>query len=96
VFPVPWADGPDESFLIEATELRAILERAGLRETAWRTRPEIQASIGEAASGHPHMAAGLPDVSLALVMPDFAARMAGLAQNVADQRIDIVQGVLSV
>lgn len=94
-FPVPWADGADQSFLVGASELRTIFATAGFGELAWRSRPEIQAAIGDAARGHPHMAGGVPEVSLSLVMPDFAARMAGLARNVEEQRIDMVQALLT-
>ncbi len=93
-FPVPWADGPEQSFLVGATELRAVLEGAGFAERDWHARPEVQAAIQRAVAENPAMAAGLPDVTLALVMPDFAARMAGLAQNVETERIDLVQAVL--
>jgi hypothetical protein len=41
------------------------------------------------------MASGQPDVTLALVMPDFVARMAGLARNVEEARIDMVQAVMA-
>ena len=40
------------------------------------------------------MATGTPGVSLELVMPDFTDRMAGIARNFQEDRIDLVQGVL--
>jgi SAM-dependent methyltransferase len=93
-FPVPWADGPDQSFLVTADELRRTLEAAGLEVSTWRTQAEVQASIMDAASSHPHMAPGVPEVSLALLMPDFDARMGSLARNVGGEKIGIVQAVL--
>ena len=41
------------------------------------------------------MATGLEGVTLALVMPDFDQRMAGLARNVAERRLSMVMAVLS-
>jgi SAM-dependent methyltransferase len=92
-FPVPWADGPEANFLVEATEIRALLADAGLEEVAWDSLAQIQARIGEAASGHRFMTTGHPQISLAAVMPDFEARMAGLAENVQTQRVSMIQGV---
>jgi hypothetical protein len=40
------------------------------------------------------MSAGLPGIDLALLMPDSEARMAGLARNVGEGRITLVQGVM--
>ena len=92
--PVPWADSIEQSFVLPEAELRALLAGAGFVETAWRTLPEVQESIVAAAAA-PGMATGLDDVTLALVMPDFGERMAGLARNVEDSRIAVAQGVVT-
>src|SRR3954451_12014830 len=92
-FPVPWADGPAESFLVRAKDLRALLAEVGFREREWRTGADVPPSIQAAASGE-GMAAGLPELTLGLLMPDFEARMSGLGRNVAEGRIEIVQAVL--
>ena len=47
------------------------------------------------SSGRPGMATGVEGATLALVMPDFDERMAGLAHNVREQRIGIVMAVFS-
>jgi SAM-dependent methyltransferase len=93
-YPVPWADGPAESFLVTDEELRALLAGAGFAERAWRTGEAVPPTI-QAAAGGEGMAAGRADLTLELLMPDFQARMAGLGQNVAEQRIALVQAVLS-
>ena len=93
-YRVPWADRAEQSFLVGGSELRQTLAGAGLHEQVWRTRPEVQASIGAAAE-HPHMAGGLPGVTLELVMPDFSALMAGIARNFQEDRIDLVQAVMT-
>jgi SAM-dependent methyltransferase len=93
VYPVPWADGPEESFLAGADELRAILVGAGFEAATWNVGADVPPSI-QAAAGGEGMAAGLPELSLELVMPDFSARMGGLGRNVAEQRIELVQAVM--
>ncbi|HEV2724315.1 MAG TPA: methyltransferase domain-containing protein [Thermoleophilaceae bacterium] len=93
-YPVPWADGPAENFLVSADEVRRLAESAGFTVHQWLEAPELVARIGEtASSGRPGMAMGVEGVTLALVMPDFDERMAGLARNVQEQRIGMVMAV---
>ena len=95
-YPVPWADGPAESFLVPAEELRRLAEAAGFARQEWVADHELLARIGETAgSGRPGMTTGAEGVTLALLMPDFDARMAGLARNVENQRIRMVMAVFS-
>ncbi len=94
-YPVPWADRAEQSFLITPVEMREVLGRAGFDERAWQEGPSIASSIQEAASKGHGMAAGVPGVSLELVMPDFQARMAGLARNVEEQRVTLIQAVMA-
>jgi ubiquinone/menaquinone biosynthesis C-methylase UbiE len=95
VYPVPWGDGPEHSFLLSAAELRATLESAGLPAREWRSMPEAQAAIMAATSDAERMASGVDGISLALVMPNFEARMGSLAQNVGEGRIELVQAVVA-
>ena len=95
-YPVPWADGPAENFLVSADEVRRLAESTGFTVHEWLEAPELVARIGEtASSGRPGMAMGVEGVTLALVMPDFDERMAGLARNVQGQRIGMVMAVFS-
>ena len=41
LFPVPWAETPETSFLVTAEEMRALLERAGFEITQEEDRHEI-------------------------------------------------------
>ena len=41
------------------------------------------------------MAGGIDGVTLALLMPDFDERMAGLARNVEEQRVGLIMAVFS-
>jgi SAM-dependent methyltransferase len=94
-FPVPWGNGPADSFVSTEPELRKVLEDAGLRTAAWLRGDDVQAALVAAAGDTPRMSTGLPGVSLDLLMPDYSARMAGLARNVEDGRISLLLAVLS-
>jgi MPBQ/MSBQ methyltransferase len=95
-YPVPWASRPAESFLISAEELRRLAESAGFTVREWLEGPDLVARIGETArSGRPGTTTGVDGVTLALLMPDFDERMAGLARNVEEQRIGLVMAVFS-
>jgi sarcosine/dimethylglycine N-methyltransferase len=91
--PVPWASHPSESFLVSGEELRGIAEDAGFQPVAWRQGADVLAAVTAAASDLP---APGPDrgIGLALLMPDFEQRMAGVAQNLAERRIELAAGVL--
>lgn len=95
-YPVPWANGPAESFLISPRELRELLESAGFAAREWLEGPDLVARIAEmASSGRPGMTTGLEGITLKLVMPDFEERMGGLARSVQEQRISMVMAVYS-
>jgi len=95
-YPVPWANGPAESFMVSPAEVRSLAESVGFTAEEWLEGPELVASTGATAqSGHPGMAGGVDGVTLALLMPDFDERMAGLARNVEEQRVGLVMAVFS-
>ena len=94
-YPVPWADGPAESFLVSSEELRGDTEAAGFTVLEWLDGQDLIARIGTtAASGRPRHDDRGTGHHLALVMPDFEPRMATLARNVDEQRIAMVMAVL--
>jgi MPBQ/MSBQ methyltransferase len=94
-FPVPWADTRADSFVPTETELRAVLEDVGFRVDQWLTREAAQAALAAAAGDGQRMTSGLSGVGLDLVMPDYSARMDGLARNVEEGRIGLVLAILS-
>lgn len=90
-FPVPWGDGPAESFVVAGEEIRELAATAGLETVEWHQGMDAVGLIGGVAgSGRPELAAGVQGVDLSLVMPDHATRMAGLAANVESGRIELV------
>ena len=93
-YPVPWADDSGDSFVVSSSDLRATLNAAGLVATEWRTGADAQAAL-VAAAGSPQMKSGVPGIGLDLLLPDYEARMGGLARNVEDGRITLVMGLLT-
>ena len=94
VFPVPWADRQAESWLPTAGELRELLDSGPLTLTTWNEGEAAAASIAAAAASLAPPSAE-PALGLHMLMPDFQARMEGLARNVAQQKIALVQAVVS-
>ena len=94
-YPVPWADGPAESFVVTGDALASLLQEEGFLVESWRTGQHAQTAIIAAAADTERMAPGLPGVGLDLVMPDYPARMAGLADNVEAGRISLLLAVVT-
>jgi SAM-dependent methyltransferase len=91
-FPVPWGDQEDQSWLATPRALRELLNSHSLTLSTWNEGPAALETIGRAAQSLP-AAPAAPQLGLHLLMPDHEARMAGLARNVAQQKIVLVQAV---
>jgi SAM-dependent methyltransferase len=85
-FPVPWGDSDADSHLRPPGVLRDALLRPGFVAEVWRVGPDALPGNGGSR--------GTPVVTLADLMPDYAARMAAMAENVAEQRVAPVQALL--
>jgi hypothetical protein len=90
--PIPWADREDQSWLVPGGELRGLLVAAGLEVATWNEGPQAVETIGRAAQ-QVTLTPAAERLGLDLLLPDFKARMAGLASNVAHQKIVLVQVV---
>lgn len=90
--PVPWADHEDQSWLVTAEELRELLDGASLEIIAWNEGQAALATIAKAATSL-SPASARDHLGLDILMPDFEERMAGLARNVAQDKIALVQVV---
>ena len=94
-FPVPWARGPEISFLRPPEEVRALITGIGFDESAWINdtasalrwfRERLAAA--DAASGE------LPPLGLHLVLgTDLGQMFRNLARNLQEDRVVVVQGV---
>ena len=94
-FPLPWARGPEISFLRLPEEVRALIASIGFDETAWvdDTASALRwfrerLAAADAASGE------LPPLGLHLVLgADLGQMFQKLARNLQEDRVVVVKGV---
>jgi SAM-dependent methyltransferase len=91
-FPVPWGDGPGDSHLLPPADLRDALERPGFASELWEVGPAALACATARAAAEPSDSD--PPIDLRVLLPDRDERMAGVARNIAEQRIAPVVAVL--
>jgi hypothetical protein len=90
-FPLPWADGPEESFVVSADELRSVFEAAGFEPVIWNEQEGALAEIGQRRFTPTVDPAR---VGLARLMPDYDERMANVGRNIAEGRLGLLLAVL--
>ncbi len=95
-FPVPWASSEAISFLVAADEMKRLLAAAGFLERVWHDVSAAsldwleRAITAKKAAGK----SGVAKVGLGVVMGKTAAEKSrNMMQNLAEDRIRIVQGV---
>jgi sarcosine/dimethylglycine N-methyltransferase len=93
-YPVPWADGPEQSFVVSDRELRETFAQVGLEPLRWLKGEAVQAPIAAAATSGA-LPAPVPGIGLELLLPDYEARMAGLSRNLENGHINLVMAVLA-
>ena len=94
-FPVPWARGPEISFLRPPEEVRALIASIGFDESPWvdDTASALRwfrerLAAANAASGE------LPPIGLHLVLgADLGQMFQNLARNLQEDRVVVVKGV---
>jgi MPBQ/MSBQ methyltransferase len=91
-YPLPWADGPELSFLADPGELRAMLEEAGLRVAAWEDRTAegeawLRTILAEPAPGAP------PPPGRPPAVPGMRPKFENLLQGVQEDRLRTVEAV---
>ena len=59
----------------------------------WLTGADVQAALTAAAVPGPAMTPGVPGIGLELLLPEYEARMAGLARNVEERRITMLMAL---
>jgi SAM-dependent methyltransferase len=91
-FPVPWGDGPSQSHLVSAADLRRVLEGAAFTARVWHTGLDATTGAARFAAEEPPAPEGL---GLHVLLPDHDARMGGLGRNVVAGRIELVEAVLT-
>jgi SAM-dependent methyltransferase len=90
-FPVPWADGAEESFLISAKDLRTLLASCGFRERIWQDRTAATLAYFEKM---PPPTAPAPPLGIHLLLgPGFPAMAANIRRNMAEGRLGAAMAV---
>jgi sarcosine/dimethylglycine N-methyltransferase len=90
-FPLPWADGPAESFVVSADELRSVFEAAGFEPVVWN---EQEGALAEISQRRFTPTVDPTRVGLAMLMPDFDQRMGNVGRNIVEGRLGLLQAVL--
>jgi SAM-dependent methyltransferase len=93
VYPVPWARGPETSFLVTAGRMRALLEEQGFRAASWLDR--TQAALDWFAERARTPSPAPSRLGLPLVMgPDFGVMTGNLARNLREGRAALLEAIL--
>ena len=87
-YPLPWADRPDRSHLVSATELRAAVAAAGFAVSLWTDLTDQAVTVMQAVLSRPPEPLGLH-----AFVPDFAAKAANYTRALADGRLRVIQAV---
>jgi SAM-dependent methyltransferase len=90
-FPVPWADRAEESFLIGAKDLRALLLHCGFRERLWQDRTAATLAFFDRM---PAPTAAPPPLGIHLLLgPEFPTMAANLRRNIGEGRLGAAMAV---
>jgi sarcosine/dimethylglycine N-methyltransferase len=90
-YPLPWADGPTESFVVSADELRSVFEAAGFESVVWN---EQDGALAEIAQRSFTPTVDPARVGLSRLMPNFEQRMGNVGRNIAEGRLGLLLAVL--
>jgi sarcosine/dimethylglycine N-methyltransferase len=90
-YPLPWADGPEASFVVSADELRSVFEAAGFEPVVWSEQESALAEIGQRRFTPTVDPAR---VGLDRLMPDFEQRMGNVGRNIGEGRLGLLLAVL--
>ncbi len=92
-FPVPWASGPEISFLVTPDELRRLIEGAGFRIENWRDATEEGRAATRKMDERIAGGAAPPLGGALLHGADFATRVKNLRRNLDEDRIQLIEAV---
>jgi sarcosine/dimethylglycine N-methyltransferase len=88
--PVPWAESRAASHLVTPAELEELLTEAGFAVAHWNDLTEPAAdAMGQLFAGE------RPALGLHVFVPDFPAKGANLVRNLAEDRVRLIQAVLT-
>lgn len=88
--PVPWASSPEQSHLVTPERLAELLAEAGFATAHWS---DLTEPAGEVMQGF--VAGEQPPLGLHVFVPDFQAKVTHLVRNVAENRVRLIQAILT-
>lgn len=88
VFPVGWADGPEESHVVTSESLRAAVEAAGFDITQWSDLTEPSVEMIRSLRSMPPNPLGLQ-----VFVPDFAGKLANMARGYNEGWLHVIQAL---
>ena len=90
VYPTPWANDRSTSFLATPEEMRRLLATAGFQIESWRDTTDAARVFFETALAR-SAERGPPPLGLHLLLPDFRPRAENMLQNLAGDRLAVVE-----
>lgn len=90
-YPTPWAGRAEQSFLLPAAEVRALILAAGLVERHWEDR--TAALLSEQAAERAALGQGPPPPGPHLLFPGFRELARNLGRSLSEDRARVVLGL---
>jgi sarcosine/dimethylglycine N-methyltransferase len=88
--PVPWATSVEQSHLVSPERLAELLREAGFSTAHWNDLSEpAESAMRQLFAGEP------PPLGLHVFVPDFQTKATNLVRNLSEDRIRLIQGVLT-
>lgn len=92
-FPVPWASDASFNFLLSPADTRALVERAGFRETSWLSGEALEAELAQADADGGNAAPAIGLSRALLNGRDAALKGANVQRNSEEGRIVLAMGL---
>ncbi len=95
-FPLPFAGGPDMSFLVSPEEAQGLCEAAGFKTEVWKDVTDEATGLLRAAL-EKAMTDGPAPLSVGILMgPEFPIKVGNVLRNLEENRIRVVRAVLTL
>jgi len=94
-FPVPWASGPELSYLVAPEDAQELLQTAGFRIEVWNDVTQ-ESTIRFRGALEKAMKHGRPLLSPGILMgPEFPVKAGNVLRNLQEDRLRVVQAILT-
>jgi ubiquinone/menaquinone biosynthesis C-methylase UbiE len=93
-YPVPWARGPETSFLVTAERMQAVLAAQGFRIVSWTDCTEAGIAWFREQQAERAQSSTPPLLALGVVMgPEFGQATVNLHRNLSEGRVALIQAI---